>query len=178
MRQSLFERYIDAAVKVFSKLFEVKVTWNFAIIESKLDLKYAETILMAYSPNDEAIIINPLILEVLQKQFDNDDTQIIVSLFSKIGHECRHAWQYLNFGHGIFEKDKTYGKIGDKYVMCKAEIDAYAMEQAILWILTEDKESKLQIPYVQDEVQALANHHCIVYDEALKVLLTNFVDIV
>ncbi len=151
---------IDYSISIFENLFDLKLLWDYSIIEPDTPQELVDTILMGLVEEENIIMINPQI----DKLYSSIPTNLkIASIISKIGHEARHAWQDKQ---KLFKgKYKSYGAVGRTYINQPAEKDAYAFEEAVLKIVLHDKNAAIDFKDEEQYAKEIHTNAFLLYDE-------------
>ena len=161
MTKKQLELTIELAYNAFKAIFSVDIAgWGFFIVDdnkSPLNRK----IMASYDDELDMIFINPYIAEIIIDA-GLPDYMVIPTIFSKVGHEFRHAWQKRQKDYeDDFENRILLIEDEDKYRHQRIEVDAFAFEEVILKAMTGDKNMVLDIED-GDDVHELAMK---LYDE-------------
>ena len=166
MTKKQLEYVIELAYNAFKAVFSVDIAgWDFFIIDDDKDVLNRK-IMATYNEDLGCIFINPLIEDIILER-GLPDYMVIPTIFSKVGHEYRHAWQRRqkdyqdDFRHRILLVEDEEG-----YRRQRIEVDAFAFEEVVLKVMTGDKDIVLDIED-GDDVHQLAMK---LYDEYKDIL--------
>ena len=172
----MLENIIDFSMEVFSRLFKIDLNWCFATIDTNTPEELKKAISMAYNHEEKVIVINPFILEQYSdKNYTEDKLNYI--LFGLVAHEYRHAWQHHSEEYNKeWAKYNTYESIKKKYLFQKVEIDAYAFQEACIWIISDELNHHLSIPEeAANTIHKLAVEHYYQYRSQIKQILNELI---
>lgn len=154
-----FETNIELGLNLVSKILGININWNYAVIDENTPKDLITKVLMAYDSKTNCVLINPQLQKILEESYSKNFSLIRASLYSKLAHECRHAWQYNHPESFIINLKATYGVLGDEYIKTDFETDAYAFEEAFLKMMLEDIEAQLEFPIDAANIHTLAYQH-------------------
>ena len=155
MTDKKLEYVIELAYRAFKCVFRVDIAgWDYFIISDDKDVLNRK-IMATYNDELDTIFINPLIKDIILEA-GLPDYMVIPTIFAKVGHEYRHAWQKRqpdfkdDFKHKVLLIDDEL-----KYRKQRIEVDAFAFEEVVLKVITGNKKLVLDIEDA-DDVHQLA----------------------
>ena len=150
MTTKQLELTIELAYNVFKCVFTLDIAgWDFFIISDDKDALNRKS-MATYNDELDTIFINPLIVDIIHER-GLPDFMIVPTIFSKVGHEFRHAWQKRqkdyqeDFKNRILLVDDEEG-----YRRQRIEVDAFAFEECVLKVMTGDKTLVLDLEDADD----------------------------
>lgn len=156
MQVDRFDNFIEYCLEGLCKMLKVEVLWDYAVVSPDTPLSLINKILMAYDKASNAVIINPKINDVLKRNYGNNPEYILATIYSKLAHEVRHAWQYKNKIYN-FKDYVPFANVGENYILEPEEIDAYAFEEANLKLFLSDKSIEIEFEKQVPELHKKAN---------------------
>lgn len=153
------EILIDGSIDFLCELLDIKrISWDFVKFEKNTSKYLKDNFTAIFNFDEMCIYINPYLEKNLKKEIKNEDANFIKCvIISKLAHECRHAYHLEHQDEFNFKQYYNDLKNKKDVINSDVEIDAYAFEQAILWLVLDDKDLKIYFgDSIQDRVQELA----------------------